>query len=107
MPQWFFVSDLHLEHTNVIKYCKRPFLSFEEESNLQLAESGVVSLRDVKISQETTNRMTTQIIDSINAQTESKIGFVAPESLHHFTMGQARKRQLQVCPAKGLHQSAI
>jgi len=29
----FITSDLHLDHTNIIKYCKRPFLSTEEMNN--------------------------------------------------------------------------
>ena len=26
-PKTFITSDLHLDHTNIIKYCKRPFLN--------------------------------------------------------------------------------
>jgi calcineurin-like phosphoesterase family protein len=29
-PKIFIASDLHLDHTNIIKYCKRPFLNTEE-----------------------------------------------------------------------------
>lgn len=29
-PKIFITSDLHLDHTNIIKYCKRPFLNTEE-----------------------------------------------------------------------------
>ena len=29
-PKTFITSDLHLDHTNIIKYCKRPFLNTEE-----------------------------------------------------------------------------
>jgi calcineurin-like phosphoesterase family protein len=67
MAQWFFVSDLHLGHSNIIKYCKRPFVSLDEESFLRMAESGNILYFDVKISQESTERMNTRIIDSINA----------------------------------------
>lgn len=67
MAQWFFVSDLHLGHSNIIKYCKRPFVSPDEESFLRMAESGNILYFDVKISQESTERMNTRIIDSINA----------------------------------------
>lgn len=29
-PRTFITSDLHLNHTNIIKYCKRPFLNTED-----------------------------------------------------------------------------
>jgi calcineurin-like phosphoesterase family protein/2'-5' RNA ligase len=29
-PKTFITSDLHLDHTNIIKYCKRPFLNTED-----------------------------------------------------------------------------
>lgn len=29
-PKTFITSDLHLDHTNIIKYCNRPFLNIEE-----------------------------------------------------------------------------
>lgn len=29
-PKIFITSDLHLDHTNIIKYCQRPFLNIEE-----------------------------------------------------------------------------
>ena len=29
-PKTFVTSDLHLDHTNIIKYCKRPFLNTED-----------------------------------------------------------------------------
>lgn len=71
MAQWFFVSDLHLGHSNIIKYCKRPFVSTDEESFLRMAESGNILYFDVKISQESTERMNARIIDSINATVSS------------------------------------
>ncbi len=29
-PKTFITSDLHLDHTNIIKYCKRPFLNAKD-----------------------------------------------------------------------------
>lgn len=64
---WFFSADWHLGHSNIIKYCKRPFLSREEEGLLEMIDRGSIPARDLRISPESTNRMTDTIIDSTNA----------------------------------------
>lgn len=64
---WFFSADWHLGHSNIIKYCKRPFLSHEEEGLLSMADRGVIPAKELHISQESTIRMTDTIIDSTNA----------------------------------------
>jgi len=64
---WFFSADWHLGHANIIKYCKRPFLSREEEGLLSMIDRGAIPARDLRISPESTNRMTDTIIDSTNA----------------------------------------
>ena len=64
---WFFSADWHLGHANIIKYCKRPFLSREEEGLLAMIDRGAIPAKDLRISPETTNRMTDTIIDSTNA----------------------------------------
>ena len=33
-PKSFITSDLHLDHTNIIKYCKRPFINTEEMNKI-------------------------------------------------------------------------
>ena len=33
----YFVSDLHLNHTNIIKYCSRPFTSVDEMNSILIA----------------------------------------------------------------------
>jgi len=64
---WFWTADLHLNHSNIIKYCKRPFLSREEEGLISMADSGTIPASEIRISQESNNRMTDAIINSINA----------------------------------------
>lgn len=64
---WFFSADWHLGHANIIKYCKRPFLSREEEGLLSMVNRGVIPAKELRISPESTARMTNTIIDSTNA----------------------------------------
>ena len=64
---WFFVADWHLDHSNIIKYCNRPFMSQEEKELYEKVQKGEVPERDLKISWETTAKMTTAIIDNTNA----------------------------------------
>lgn len=64
---WFFSADWHLGHANIIKYCKRPFLSREEEGLLSMVDRGVIPAKELRISQESTDRMTNTILDSTNA----------------------------------------
>lgn len=63
---WYASADPHLNHSNIIKYCKRPFLSLEEKNLLELVERGIIPERELRISQESTNLMTNTIIDNIN-----------------------------------------
>lgn len=64
---WFFSADWHLGHSNIIKYCKRPFLSREEEGLLSMADRGVIPAKEVRVSPESTKAMSDAIIDSTNA----------------------------------------
>jgi calcineurin-like phosphoesterase family protein len=64
---WFFTADLHLGHSNIIKHCKRPFMSREEQDLLQLVNRGTIPEKDLRISIESTKLMTDTVIDSINA----------------------------------------
>lgn len=68
---WYFSADWHLGHANIIKYCRRPFMSYEEEGLLGMADRGTIPARELKISQESTDKMTNAIIDSTNAVVSS------------------------------------
>lgn len=63
---WFFTADLHLNHSNIVKYSKRPFMNDFEASLLKMVENGSIPINEVTISKETTELMTDTIIESIN-----------------------------------------
>ena len=64
---WYFTSDWHLGHSNIIKYCRRPFVSETEADLLAMADRGSIPASDIRISPESTKWMTDTIIDSTNA----------------------------------------
>lgn len=46
-PKIFLTSDLHLDHTNIIKYCNRPFIKTEEMNRILVNNwNNVVSRND-------------------------------------------------------------
>ena len=64
---WHFVADPHLDHGNIIKYCKRPFLNPTEQGLMEMIDKRLVPQRELRISQESVKLMTDTILDSINA----------------------------------------
>ena len=75
--KFFFTSDTHFQHTNIIKYCKRPFKTVEENDeelirrwNEKVPEDGIVfHLGDVGFGHP-------QIINDILKQLHGKIYLV-------------------------------
>ena len=63
---WFFTADLHLNHNNIIKYCERPFMNILETGLMQMVRSKTIPVNEVAISDESSEKMTNHIIDSIN-----------------------------------------
>ena len=73
---WFFTADLHLNHSNIIKYCNRPFCSKIEQDMLDLVNKKAIPISDVVISKESTDSMTDSIINSINSVVSRKDNLV-------------------------------
>lgn len=63
---WYFTADLHLNHSNIIKYSNRPFMNQVELGLMDLVRNGSIPISEVSISKESTDLMTDTIIDSIN-----------------------------------------
>lgn len=60
----WFTADVHLGHGNIIKYCKRPFLTPREQQLLDAEE-------EFKVCPESVEWMNTTIIDNINSVVEA------------------------------------
>jgi calcineurin-like phosphoesterase family protein len=64
----WFVADWHLNHSNIIKYCRRyEFMTDTERELVEMADRGVIRSNEVKISPQTTARMTKAVLDNTNA----------------------------------------
>jgi len=73
----FFTSDFHLDHNNIIKYARRlEFMSeseralsneIDEQYKDKFSSERQAAMKKLKISDESTERMNTAIIDNINA----------------------------------------
>lgn len=63
-----FTSDWHLNHGNILKYCRRlEFMTSRERDMFHHLESiGDTRMKTLRISQESVNRMNDAIIDGIN-----------------------------------------
>jgi calcineurin-like phosphoesterase family protein len=64
--QWFFTADLHFNHANIIKYCKRPFLDRSSMELCDLASRGSIPYSDIVVPQSSVELMNEAIVSSIN-----------------------------------------
>ena len=63
---WYFTADWHLNHSNIIKYCNRPFLSIEEQELVEASYKGLIPIKSIRISPDSVERMNSAIIDATN-----------------------------------------
>lgn len=61
----WYTADLHLGHNNIIKYCKRPYLSNDDLAYCKSTNKWE-DLEDIRISDKAIEAMDSDIIDSIN-----------------------------------------
>lgn len=64
--EWFFTADWHLGHGNIIKYCKRPFLSKEQLEICDLITKGLVPQNSFSVPPEAIEKMNHAIINNTN-----------------------------------------
>ena len=68
----FFTSDLHVSHGNIIKYCSERW-NFLNESERDILENGSVEeSKNMRVGQDSIDRMNETIINNINAKVGKK-----------------------------------
>jgi len=64
--KWFFTADCHFGHANIIKYCKRPFISNNDMKICDLIKNGTIPASDYKVPEISIDLMDKTIAKSIN-----------------------------------------
>jgi len=62
MKVWF-TADLHLGHSNIIKFCQRPFMSPQEQEQARRSPRG-----KLRLSEETVRRHDAALLEAINSR---------------------------------------
>lgn len=104
--RWFFTADCHFGHANIIKYCKRPFLTSEERAMVDLIGRGTIPADEFKIPWSAVHQMNNQILDSINAVVQPDDNLVIVGDFcfdNHSRIGEATRKYRDLINCKNVY----
>lgn len=92
MSRLWFTADLHLGHGNIIKYCRRPFLSPDEEERARTGPRGLWN-----VSPETVTRHDNALLEAINERVDETdtLWIVGDFSLAPFEEARAYRERIR------------